>query len=59
MEPFVNIRQAAEFLGVRISWLYEQVRLGKIPSYKIGAFRRFKLSELDAWARDRQALAAR
>ncbi len=58
MEAFVNIRQAAEFLGVKISWLYEQVRLGKIPSYKIGAFRRFKLSELDAWARDRQALAA-
>ena len=53
MEPFVGIKEAAEFLDVKVSWVYEQVRLGKLPSYKIGAFRRFKLSELDAWARSR------
>ncbi len=55
MEPFVNIAEAAEFLGVKVSWVYEQVRLNKLPSYKVGAFRRFRLSELDAWARARQA----
>ncbi len=51
MEPFVRIQEAAAFLGVKVSWLYEQVRLNKVPSYKVGAFRRFKLTELDAWAR--------
>jgi excisionase family DNA binding protein len=50
MEGFVGIREAAQFLGVKTSWLYERVRLGKVPSYKVGAFRRFKISELDAWA---------
>ncbi len=51
MEPFVGIQEARRFLGVKTSWLYEQVRLNRVPSYKVGAFRRFKLSELDAWAR--------
>jgi excisionase family DNA binding protein len=51
MEPFVGIAEAAEFLNVKTSWVYEQVRLGRMPSYKVGAFRRFRLSELDAWAR--------
>jgi excisionase family DNA binding protein len=50
----VKIREAAEFLNVKVSWIYEQVRLNRLPSYKVGAFRRFKLSELDAWARARQ-----
>jgi excisionase family DNA binding protein len=51
VEPFVRIQEAAGFLGVRVSWLYEMVRLNKVPSYKIGAFRRFKLKELDAWVK--------
>ncbi len=49
-EPFVDIRTAAQFLGVKRSWLYEQVRLGKVPSFKFGIFRRFRLSELERWA---------
>lgn len=49
-EGFVGIDEAAQFLGVKRSWLYEKVRLGRVPSHKVGAFRRFKLSELDAWA---------
>ena len=51
MESFVGIKTVAEFLAVKKSWIYEQVRLGKMPSHKVGIFRRFKLSEVDAWAR--------
>jgi len=50
-EPFVSIQEAAEFLGVRVSWLYENVRLNRVPSYKLGHFRRFKIKELDAWVK--------
>ena len=53
-EPFVGIEEAARFLNVKVSWLYEQVDLAKMPSYKVGAVRRFKLSELDAWATARR-----
>ena len=53
-ERFVGIEEAAEHLHVKRSWLYEQVRLGRVPSYKVGAFRRFKLTELEAWASARR-----
>ena len=48
-EPFVVIEDAAGFLGVKRIWLYEQYRLGRVPSYKFGKYRRFRLSELEAW----------
>lgn len=54
VERFVAIQEAAEFLGVRVSWIYEQVRLNRMPSHKIGHFRRFRLSELEAWVRGSQ-----
>ncbi len=55
MEPFVGIQEAAAFLNLKVSYVYEQVRLNRLPSYKIGNFRRFRISELDAWARARRA----
>ena len=51
MEPFVDILAAATYLNVKISWVYEQVRLDRMPSYKVGHRRRFRLSELEAWVR--------
>ena len=52
-EPFVDLEQASAFLGVKPSWTYEQVRVGKLPSYKVGKFRRFRISELEAWMQSR------
>ncbi len=49
-EPFVGIEQAAKFLNVKKSWLYEQARLKRVPSHKILGLRRFRISELEAWA---------
>ena len=48
-EGLVGIEKASTFLDVKTSWLYEQVRLGKVPSYKVGKFRKFRVSELEAW----------
>jgi excisionase family DNA binding protein len=45
-EPLVAVAEAAEFLGVRPATVYLWAELGRIPSYKIGALRRFRLSEL-------------
>ncbi len=50
-EPFVGIEEAAAFTGLKVSYLYDLVRLGKAPSYKVGKFRRFRLSELEAWVK--------
>ncbi len=48
-EPFVGIEDAAKFLGVRPSWLYEGCRLSRVPHYKVGKYLRFRLSELEGW----------
>ncbi len=53
-EHLIGIEDAARHLAVKVSWLYEQVRLGKVPSYRIGKFRRFRASELEEWLQARR-----
>ena len=53
-EGLIGIEEVAGFLCVKVSWLYEQVRLGRVPSYRVGKFRRFRMSELEAWLQERR-----
>ena len=55
-EGLIGIEEAAAFLSVKVSWLYEQVRQkpSRVPSYRIGKFRRFRRSELEAWLAERR-----
>ena len=48
-EGLIGIKEAARYLDVKVSWLYEQVRVGRVPSYRVGKFRRFRVSELEVW----------
>ncbi len=54
-EPYVDINVAAAALGVPPGYLYERTRpngpRGTVPHVKLGKYVRFKLSELEAWAR--------
>ncbi len=45
----MNIRQAADYLGVSIDWLYTYAHENKIPAFKFGNRWRFKKSTLDNW----------
>lgn len=47
-EPFVDAREVARFLGLAKVTVYELAKRGQIPSVKIGRFRRFRLSEIEA-----------
>ncbi len=38
--------QLAEKLKLPVSWVYEQSRLGKIPTHKLGRYIRFDLYEV-------------
>ena len=49
METLMTVRQLADFLGVHENWIYTHAMTGNLPSYKIGASRRFRLSEIEAW----------
>ena len=60
-EPYVDCRQAAEFLAMDWKTVQRLSRENKIPAHPIltGARRgrttwRYKLSELDEWARTQQ-----
>ena len=49
---YVGIDEAAEFLSVRKSWIYQNHKLAGIPSYYIGRKLVFKFNELDAWVQN-------
>jgi len=52
-EPLIDADEAAELLGVSRWWVYEAVKAGSIPFYRLGTgprgVLRFRRSELEAW----------
>ena len=54
-EPYVNIEQAAAFLSVPVSFLHRNWKSAEVPCYRAGRRLKFKISELEAWLRERQA----
>ncbi len=55
-EKWVNIEEAAEYLGVKPVTIRDWIRRGKeIPAHKIGKQWKFKFSELDDWVKSGQS----
>lgn len=49
-EPYINIEQAAQHLGVSIGWIYRRCGTRReLPFYRVGNHLRFKISELEAF----------
>ena len=44
VEPLLTVSELATVLKVKSSWVYRQVRLGEIPTIRLGKYRRFCLS---------------
>ena len=49
----MNIRQAAQYLGVSPDTLYKYVSEQQIPAFKLGNRWRFKKTKLDQWMEDK------
>jgi len=51
IEPnkLMSIPEVAEYLGVKISTIYDWVHCRQIPYHKIGRLVRFRPSDIDAW----------
>ena len=49
-ERYVAIKEAADHLGVKVSWIYSAVESGRLPAFRIGRYLRFRLTDLDHWA---------
>jgi excisionase family DNA binding protein len=39
----------ADRLGVPVSWVYKQTRLGRIPTVTLGRYRRYRPEAIEAW----------
>ena len=48
-EGYITLSEAAEYLCSKKSWLYQNHKCLKIPSYNVGRKLLFKTSELDIW----------
>lgn len=54
LEPLLTVDEAAAFLRVQAGTVYLWAETARIPSYKIGALRRFRLSDLEEHIRARR-----
>lgn len=46
----VDVKGAAEFLGVSVSWVYKRVEDGTLPCVRLNGFAlRFSLQDLKTW----------
>jgi excisionase family DNA binding protein len=48
-KSLLTAREVADLLGVTTSWVYEQSRLGRIPTVTLGRYRRYRVEAIEAW----------
>jgi excisionase family DNA binding protein len=53
-EPLLRPQDAADLLSVRLSWVYEAVRDGRLPCIHIGRHIRFLRTDLERWVDDQR-----
>ena len=41
--------EVAELLGVTRAWIYGQSRAGRIPTVRLGRYRRYRREAIEAW----------
>jgi len=54
-ESLLTAEQVANALGVPRSWVYEQSRAGRIPTIRLGRYRRYRREAIEAWVRELEA----
>jgi excisionase family DNA binding protein len=48
-DPLLRPEQAAELLAVKLSWIYDAVRTGRLPCLRVGRHIRFTQAILEDW----------
>lgn len=49
LEPLLDVEELAKVLGLDVDYIYRQAQAGKIPSKKIGKYRKFQPSKIQNW----------
>jgi len=47
--PLLRPEEAADLLAVRVSWIYDAVRTGRLPCLRLGKHIRFTRQMLEDW----------
>lgn len=50
-ERWASVDEVARYLGIKRDTLYKWIKRTDIPAHKVGRLWKFKLSEVDLWAR--------
>jgi len=56
MTEVFDLQEASAYLKIAKSTLYKYVRLGEVPSFRVGRVLRFKKDVLDEWMRQQTDL---
>jgi excisionase family DNA binding protein len=48
-ERLLTVPELAQLTGLPVSWVYSKVAAQEIPHLRLGKYRRFRLSEVQAW----------
>jgi excisionase family DNA binding protein len=48
-DPLLSAAQVGELLGVPRSWVWEQSRRGRIPTVRLGRYRRYRREAIERW----------
>lgn len=54
-QSLLTAEQVAMLLGVPRSWVYEQSRTGRIPTVRLGRYRRYRREAIEAWLEELEA----
>jgi excisionase family DNA binding protein len=55
-EPLLRPQEAAELLSVKVSWIYEACRTGRLPFLRVGKHLRFTRSDLERWVAEQRPI---
>ena len=53
----LTAKAVGELLGAPASWVYEQSRLGRIPTITLGRYKPYRREAIEAWLRELEAPA--
>ncbi len=48
----LTAEDVAHMTGMGVDWIYAQARLGRIPTVRLGRYRRFRVEAIEQWLRD-------
>ena len=52
LDRLLTAEEIAERLGMKTEWVWAQARAGRIPHVRLGRYRRFRESAVEAWLSD-------